>query len=464
MIKYSIVLFHFVGLFGFQLFFDDGVVIEDDTPTEMAAGETETVTVRVNKGDIEGFAKLELVLPVGLMASPIETHGASFTFSGQKAKFIWMALPDDQEFSVSYNLSAAESATGNLIIKGTFSYIKENQRVDYEMQSKLVAIGLAGASIAENGDDQSTDSGSDDTSTDTDTASASTQLEGLACVRTVNRISDTEYLVSLKVVNAQLEGFAKIMEYVSPGYQITEEDSDGAITTVENGGIKYVWFEAPELAEFEVIYRLKALSSVGVPELNGTLSYIFDNTPQEMPVIDSGEVTTEPLADNDTSSDADSSTDTGSDDTTSDTAQDTGDDDDTASNDTGSDSGNDNNDEDTSSDTTADAGSDDNGATSIPDPETGVTYKVQILAGHNTVGRQYFNKRHQFSENFNIENHEGWVKYTTGSHDVYKTARDNRERINGRYKLPGPFVTAYNEGVRITVQEALMISNQKWYQ
>ena len=444
MIRYSIVLFHFLGLFGFQLFFDDGVVIEDDTPSGMAAGDTETVTVRINKGDIEGFAKLELVLPVGLMASPVETRGASFTFSGQKAKFIWMALPEEQEFSVSYNLSAGESVSGNLIVKGTFSYIKENQRVDYEMQSKLIAMGLGETSIADPVQDS-------DTTTSADDAPRSADLEGLACVRTVNKISDNEYLVSLKVVNAQLEGFAKIMEYVSPGYKITEEDSDGAITTVEDGGIKYVWFEAPELAEFEVIYRLSTMSSVGIPELNGTLSYIANNTPQEMVVVDSGYATSEPLAAATTS---ETSTDTtadesAADDTSSDTALD-------PSADTASD--------DTATDTTADTGSGDQGSTPIPDPETGITYKVQILAGHNTVGRQYFKKRHQFSENFNIENHEDWVKYTTGAHDVYKTARNDRERLNSRYKLPGPFVTAYNEGVRITVQEALMISNQQWYQ
>jgi hypothetical protein len=444
MIKYSIVLFHLVGLFGFQLFFDDGVVIEDDTPTDMIAGETETVTVRVNKGDIEGFAKLELMLPVGLTASPAETHGASFTFSGQKAKFIWMALPDDQEFSVSYNLMATESAAGNLVVKGTFSYIKENQRVDYEMQSKLIAI-VTEASVVENTDDQPSDidvsidgslsNDSDNTGLSTDDA----DLEGLACVRTVNRISDNEYLVSLKVVNAQLEGFAKIMEYVSPGDQITEEDSDGAITTVDNGGVKYVWFEAPELADFKVVYRLRTMSSVGPPQLNGTLSYVSGNTPQEIAVIDSGEV-----IDNDTDI-VETATDSTADGSVSDTVQDT-------------------NLNDTSTEISVEAGSDNKEASSIPDPEIGITYKVQILAGHNPVGRQYFKKRHQFSEGINIENHEGWVKYTTGSHDVYKTARDERERINGRYELPGPFVTAYNEGVRIVVQEALMISNQKWYQ
>jgi hypothetical protein len=46
----------------------------------------------------------------------------------------------------------------------------------------------------------------------------------------------------------------------------------------------------------------------------------------------------------------------------------------------------------------------------------------------------------------------------------YKDARDARVKITTESsKLPGPFVTAYNDGERITVQEALLISKQLWY-
>ena len=54
------------------------------------------------------------------------------------------------------------------------------------------------------------------------------------------------------------------------------------------------------------------------------------------------------------------------------------------------------------------------------------------------------------------------MKYTTGDFLAYKQARDGREEIKSNYTFPGPFVVAYNNGERITVQEALMISNQKW--
>ncbi|MEM9053081.1 MAG: hypothetical protein AAGC47_13595, partial [Bacteroidota bacterium] len=100
----------------------------------------------------------------------------------------------------------------------------------------------------------------------------------------------------------------------------------------------------------------------------------------------------------------------------------------------------------------------------IPSPENGVYYRVQISAGRSNVKKSDFEKLYTFNEGYNLENHEGWFKYTTGYHQVYKSARDDRQRISAKYdKFLGPFVTAYNDGERISVQEALMVSAQKWY-
>ena len=99
----------------------------------------------------------------------------------------------------------------------------------------------------------------------------------------------------------------------------------------------------------------------------------------------------------------------------------------------------------------------------IPSPQHDVFYKVQVAAGHIEVENNYFSKRHQLSEDIDLENHQGWIKYTFGDYKVYKDCRDRRNSVWSDNKITDAFVTAYNAGTRITVQEALMITNQKWY-
>ena len=62
----------------------------------------------------------------------------------------------------------------------------------------------------------------------------------------------------------------------------------------------------------------------------------------------------------------------------------------------------------------------------------------------------------------NTEMQDGFTKCVTGKHTEYKSARDAREVIKSK-GVSDAFVTAYNSGRRITVQEALMIAGQKWF-
>jgi len=460
------------GILGFTLLFfvvADGVIIEDNTPSSMAPGSSANITITINKGTVEDFAKLEIELPEGMSATPIQTNGASFSFKDQKAKFIWMALPSDQEFNVSYQLTAAASASGNKIVKGTFSYIKSNQRVDYELQSKVIRIG----------DDVVADTGNNAEPTESlTTAAPSNSLDdhlsafggsGMRCVRSITETNNQEYIITLTVLENELENFAKIQENIPAGYVVSEEDSDGAVVTISDRGIKYVWFEAPQMDRFEVTYRLTSSSSE-IPNISGVFSYVEDNAPKEVnilrgPIIrQTGDVAentnnTAGAGTNNSMTSSEEAVDSSAEEVVAESIQE--DIKEEVKTSPKVDPAN------TVQEVMANAEEEvmevKKAASNIPAPETGVSYRVQIAASHQVVGQSYFAKKHGFTRPVNIENHEGWVKYTTGSHGVYKSARDDRNQIRDAFSFRGPFVTAYNDGVRITVQEALMITKQQWY-
>ena len=99
--------------------------------------------------------------------------------------------------------------------------------------------------------------------------------------------------------------------------------------------------------------------------------------------------------------------------------------------------------------------------TNTPAPQTGlVAYKVQVGAFRDGITIDKYQKKFNLNEQINLENHEGWTKLITGNFKDYKSARDKRNNL--RNKVKTAFVTAYNQGERITVQEALMITNQQW--
>ena len=82
-------------------------------------------------------------------------------------------------------------------------------------------------------------------------------------------------------------------------------------------------------------------------------------------------------------------------------------------------------------------------------------YRVQIAAAKREVGKTYFEQRHNMMDEITIDYHGTWFKYMIGSYGVYKDARDRRNEVwADNNKIDDAFVTAYNSGERISVQEA----------
>lgn len=462
MLQSLVVLVDLIGLFILKTFILANITITQNVPATMRPGEEVKVTVNIEKGNLGGFAKLQFDLPPGLSIQSIDAKGASFTFADGKAKFIWMALPSQPSFKITYNLIADANAFGNLSIDGRLSYIENNERRTYDMPASSVRIEGGAAPVAkaaeptplaEPGPELVTAAGGAPISLEPEPST--TEQQGRVTVnRSITAMSDSEFLVEVSISKGDIRGFGKLQETIPQGFTALEKNSEDAIFTAQDRVIKFVWLNLPARNEMLVVYKLR---SNGQPEgqysVSGEFGYLVNDetlraplpatsfnvggtvaTKEEPKTTEPTVPVTPPVKETPKETPRDVAVQTP---TPQPKPKETPRTDPSAQRTT----------------------------PRVPAPETGITYRVQICAGHREVSRNYFVQRHRFHGEFNTERHEGWIKYTTGRFGNYREARDQRVAfVNAGHQFPGPFVTAYNDGVRITVQEALMISNQKWVQ
>lgn len=444
MIKYVIIFIQLIGLSIYQLFFGN-VTATQKIPDKINAGEEVTVEITINKEDINGFAKVQQTLPIGFNAEVIESKGATFSFKENTVKFIWMALPTDKQFVISYKLKTTTEITGDFKIGGKFSFISDNERKNVDIPESSISI-VKGETLASQQTPQNqtetTEQAVENNSTEepitqnTNQPTSTDKKVSINAVRKIEQLGD-KYKISLTIKQTNLEGFAKYSDVIPSGFKAVADNSEGGIFSFNEGEAKILWMSTPKKEEFTVSYFIESSGAqTGKYDINGTFSYLENDITQNQIInsstIDYKATTTELTAENTTKIEQPEPIKKTEPITKTETQK-----------------------QPTETKTVSTA-------VSTPSPEKGVTYKVQIGAGHKQVSKNYFNSKFNVSESVSIENHEGWIKYIVGKFTEYKTARDKRNEIRNNVKTA--FVTAYNQGSRITVQEALMISNQKWLQ
>ncbi|MDQ3048999.1 MAG: hypothetical protein M3R27_15730 [Bacteroidota bacterium] len=464
MLKYAALLFNTVALLIYQFFFADGITVTQKVPSKVKADSEFTVELTINKGTIGGFAKLQQDLPEGFTAVQEDNNGASFTFSNQSVKFIWMSLPSDKEFKIKYKVKVAAGINGDKTIGGKFSYVSDNVKQAVEITPATITVGDGSQPVATTTPETTTTT-TDNTNTTTPTntdktpdpvvtteptttttpvTAGTTEPSSVTCKRNVPASPGSEFIVEILINKGTTTGFAKLLETLPAGFTATAMESQGGSFSFSEQKVKFVWVSMPSQPEFKISYKVSVVGSV-IGNIDGVFSYIENDETKKFilptSVISTG---TSTMANNTTTNT-----------TTSDNTSGTN------NNSTNNSTTNTNTNNTTANNTTTD-NSTQLAANNIPAPQGKVNYKVQIMALRNSVDANVLATRYGFNERINTEMAEGLTKYTVGSHNEYKSARDSRETIKNK-GVVAPFVTAYNSGKRITVQEALMITSQKWF-
>lgn len=374
------------------------------------------VTLDITKQGIEGFCKIQEFTSFGGIMSEVELKGAIFSFIKNKGKFVWMSLPTDENFTVSYSLDLGSAKNKDVsVLKGDFSFLEGNVTKKVDIIKRVLETLADNSSSSQNETVEEKNTKEDETIISTEnepsipletsvTSPTIPVVEDDSKITVINEeeeldtsqdsmITSDEEIENKEMITAETLAAANRNE---PKKGNTEETLDITSDSIKEEVIieDDILEETPVLENIE----LKKVATTEENEIDTDFEAVKEEEVATIKEEKPKEKKTGPVLENNFG------------------------------------------------------------------VRTGVNYRVQIAAGKNVVDKAYFEKRHNWTSDFVIENHKGWVKYTTGSYQIYRIARDNRATVNGgEHKFNGPFVTAYNEGIRITVQEALMISKQKWF-
>jgi len=440
--------------------FQSGVTFNIMAPGEVVAGTEFEVKVNIQKGELDGFSRLQQDLPAGLTANSYLSSDGDFTFEEKRVRMIWLRLPHENEFSVVYKVKIDERLKGTFDIKGKFSYIDNNERKSVSIESAPITI-LPSPNI--------------DPSLIVDIkdfeqkvipfippATGETQI---ACIRQVpsKNPSGEGYIVKILVNKKSKQKFAKIEETIPSGYEAINIDPKEAIFTFKNGTAKFLWMNLPSQPYFTVAYKLiPKEKNKTEPLIKGKFSYLEEEktisidikqTDRDLASLSGDEIgkliadlNSPQLAENNKTQVHEKALEEVKEEKPirAFTIEKPG---------FGIKKGRDK----------VKTKEPKNNSSYFLEPETGVYYRVQIAAGHKPVEIERYFKKYKLDKEVRNEYHEGWHKYSIGSFQAYKDARDYRVHLWNTTIIADAFVSAYNNGNRITVQEALMIGNQQWY-
>lgn len=487
MLKYIFLLINSISILFFNLFFGDGVSVTPKLPASAKPNSEFVAEIVVKKGGTSGFAKLQIDLPQGLSAKEIESKGGSFNYSNGVVKYIWTSLPSDEEFTVKFTVVADGTVSGTKQIQGKFSYITNNAKQQADFGPIDVLFDTGSSAVATTNTVAPTTNTVEPTNTNTVIATTNTTTPtenkmpeafsppkdpnaAVSVHRRITALANNEFLVDLVIHKENLKGFAKYTDKIPAGFRASGVSTNGASFSFNDQIAKLVWVSLPASEELKISYKLnmetKPSSKVSI---TGEFSYLENDQTQKVksqedeiviPVVVETPVTTNTVVP-ETNTVTPTATTTPVE-TNSVVASNTVAPTNTviptntvAVVETPT----------TTPTTTVN--------TTVKEPENNtansntnksnaaVNFQVQIGAFQSSISTEKIASIYNISDNIRTDMHEGLTKFLVGNFNDYKGARDKREGMKNK-GVSGAFVTAYNSGKRITVQEALMITSQKW--
>ena len=400
------------------------------------------IEIHIKRAELTGFASLQLDLPPGFSAREIENSAASCTLSTTQVIWSWDQIEsDNEEISLSVGITADTAAIGKKSFGASLYYIENNEKKSKDMlPAELVVLNEGESEKSVTSDSTSKgNSGATTESGDHQKAVSHAEPSGVIEVvrTTTNGSVPKEMLVEVSIKKGITKGFARYSDNLDAGFTAKALRTDGSSFSIADGKVKFVWVNVPDKEELRVTYVLVRQTSTSETNLKGEYSYLEHNqskksSPPDLLIrFEGADLTPEKKTTN--TLPVASVTETKQPEVKPVLPE----------------------------TKTLESGEP---QTLLKKQSTPLRFEVQIGAFSNSkVKAQTLAKKFGVRENIRSEFSESFSKFMVGKHTEYKLAREHRDNLVKDNNIKSSFVVAYNNGKRITVQEALMISNQKWF-
>ena len=128
------------SILAFSGILDKQVSVHAKFPPSVYSGDRFTVEITINKMDLKHFAEFSQKLPKGFTAIEKNSQSADFHFRKQFVKLVWLRLPRQAKFTVSYDIIVDTSIKGVYKLPGQFIYIYNNQRGNVYLNDLEITI------------------------------------------------------------------------------------------------------------------------------------------------------------------------------------------------------------------------------------------------------------------------------------------------------------------------------------
>jgi len=264
--------------FAFSGLTDNQVWVHAKFPPSVYSGDRFTVEITINKMSLKHFAEFRQKLPKGFTAVEKVSQSADFHFSNQFVKLVWLRLPRQAQFKVSYDILVDASLKGIYKIPGQFTYIYNNQRGNVYLNDLEITVHPRGASFDFNKELRSGN-----------IMYPPTNPNLVQCLRIKPFYSKNQnsIIVKLLVSRGIITSAAKIEEQIPNGYKASLIESRNASFSFDNKKVEFIWDKLPLEKNFEISYKLSPISfNPQIPKIKGSFTYLGKGQIQTSEIVE----------------------------------------------------------------------------------------------------------------------------------------------------------------------------------